>query len=148
MKNYERPFIVVNEELAEGVYAASGAVAGGSTTGGTSSSTNCFGFSPNLQGSSDSYYYIDMQITHLTANGSDPHASTGLIITFNFNQPVKYAGAQSCSPASVSGDGTSTITIQINTNVDAQFWGGYLGQVKFESEAGLSLTGYSVSCIR
>ncbi len=148
MKNYERPMITVNEELAEGVYAASGDTAGGSVIENTSSASTCYGFTPNLQGSSDSYYYIDMQITHLTADGSDPHASTGLIITFNFSQPVKYAGAQSCNPASVSGDGTSTIQVKLDASVDAQYWGGYLGQVKFESEAGLSLTGSSISCIR
>lgn len=38
MKNYEKPVILVNEELAEGVYAASGAVSGGgdSSDGGAS----------------------------------------------------------------------------------------------------------------
>lgn len=33
MKNYERPVVLVNEEMAEGVYAASGSVSGGTSTG-------------------------------------------------------------------------------------------------------------------
>lgn len=40
MKNYEKPVILANEELAEGVYAASGTVdGGGDSSGGSASGT-------------------------------------------------------------------------------------------------------------
>ena len=45
MKTYERPLVMVNNDLAEGVYAASGASAGGGNTSDAASGNLTFTFS-------------------------------------------------------------------------------------------------------
>ena len=45
MKTYEKPLVMVNNDLAEGVYAASGASAGGGNTSDAASGNLTFTFS-------------------------------------------------------------------------------------------------------
>lgn len=70
MKKYERPAVLVNEELAEGVYAASG----------------CWKTTWNEHQSKDSAGYFNFQID---GKHADVAHQPNTIITCTFNVPVK-----------------------------------------------------------
>lgn len=73
MKKYEKPIVMINEDLAEGVYAASGCwTANGAGTQNSITSRGDFRF--QINGS------------HM----NEAHAAS-VYITFTFNEPVKYA---------------------------------------------------------
>lgn len=94
MKNYERPVVLLNEELAEGVYAGSG---------------DCYTFnikkvqSPE-QGRNNYKFQIDG--THAATDG---HHSTMRHVVVEFNQPVEYVSSLA---EQVSGSGTCVLTLE------------------------------------
>lgn len=93
MKNYEKPIVMLNEDIAEGVYAGSG---------------DCYTFrikkvqTPE-QGRNNYKFQIDG-----THNAIDGHHSTLRIVVVEFNQPVNYVSSLA---ADVSGNGTSVLTL-------------------------------------
>lgn len=93
--NYNKPDIIVNIDLAEGVFAASGAKC--YTTTAKIHQTPCYG---------DGYYKIQVDGHH---NGDHTNSEQTLVITFN--QPVTYK--KHCGRELIDGDGTCTLTIRL-----------------------------------
>lgn len=93
--NYEKPAIIPSNDLAEGVYAASG--------------SNCYSVAAKINqrpelGRDD--YRIQIDAHH---QGDHTNSSQNLIISFN--QPVTYISSPGIL---ISGDGTETLTIKLN----------------------------------
>lgn len=133
MKNkYEKPTVVLNEELAEGVYMASGSVV----------DNDCYTVSAYIHqkpeiGRGD--YRIQVNGVHAAANG---HHSGEQVLTLTFNQPVNYSWSNG---ALVSGDGTSSIKIKYNYHNNASDNIG-LGDIVVTADDGLTITGTVLSC--
>lgn len=131
MNNYEKPIVVETEELAEGIYAASGG-----------NGENCYYVETNIHqkpetGRGD--YRIQVTARHAAANG---HHSTAQVLTLYFNQPVTY---KSSNGSLSSGDGTSSINIAYGYHNNGNDNIG-LGDVVVESEVGLAVTGAKLDC--
>ncbi len=122
MKNYERPIVLTNNELAEGVYAASG---------------DCYEVSAKIHqtpeiGRGD--YRIQVNAVH----NADHNSANNQCLHITFNQAVVY---KSSGGTLESGDGTNTITIGY------KYWNNHtdnigLGDVVVESDPGLAITDY------
>ncbi len=90
MKNYEKPMVMVNESVAEGVYAASG---------------DCYSVSASMTQTPENgreSYTIQLDAVH-----SSSHHSSAQTVQIQFNQPVTYSSGGSC----ISGNGTNTLQI-------------------------------------
>ena len=129
MKNYSKPIAIVNDELAEGVYAASG-------------NTDCYTISAYIHqvpeyGRGD--YRIQVNGVH---NASDGHHSGEQVLTLNFNVPVTY---KSSNGTLVGGNGTNSIQIKYNYH-NNQVDNIGLGDVIVEADAGLAVVGGELSC--
>ena len=129
---YVKPIVLANEELAEGVYAASGDVTG----------NDCYTVSAYIHqtpeiGRGD--YRIQVNGVHAAANG---HHSGEQVLTLTFNQPVEYS---SSNGTLVSGSGTSSINIKYNYHNNGNDNIG-LGDVVVTSDDGLAITGAMLSC--
>ena len=130
MKEYKKPIIMVNSDVAEGVYAYSG---------------DCYTVSATIKQTPDpgrEWYVIQVNGTHAATDGHHCGERT-INITFNKNVTYKHSGA-----ISVSGDGTNSLTLTY-----AQSQGDYhnnatdtigLGNLEVYSEAGLEVK--STSC--
>lgn len=133
MKNYEKPVVLANEELAEGVYAASGA--GGS-------GDDCYTVTAYIHqipeiGRGD--YRIQVNATHAAGDG---HHSGQQILTLYFNQNVTY---KSSNGNLSGGDGTSAIDIDYSYHNNGNDNIG-LGDVVVEAGEGLAVTGARLWC--
>lgn len=132
MKNYVKPMVLANEELAEGVYAASGAMTG----------DDCYSVTYNIhqrpqEGRGD--YRIQFNATH-GANDGHHSAEQNLIVAFNM--PVEYAGS---GGTYVSGSGTNTIVVRFNYHSNATEGIG-LGDLIVKADAGLAITSAQLTC--
>lgn len=132
MKDYVKPVLVGNDEIFEGVYAASGSVAG----------ANCYTVTTYIhqtpqEGRGD--YRIQVNGKHAA---SDNHHSGKQVLTLSFNLPVEY---QSSNGKLTSGDGTSKIEIEYGYHNNATDNIG-LGDVVVKADAGLAVTGAVLSC--
>lgn len=133
MKTYEKPMLLANEELAEGVYAASGSVGG-------ADGADCYRVTTNMHqkpetGRGD--YRIQVNAQHLTNH----HGSEQVLVLY-FNKPVTYS---SSNGTLVSGNNTATIRIKYNYHQNGGDNIG-LGDVVVVAEAGLAITGAEVIC--
>ena len=128
MQEYAKPIVLENEELSEGVYAASG--------------SDCYTASGYIhqtpqQGRGD--YRIQLNAKHAA---TDSHHSGCQIATLTFNQPVVYKS----SNGSICGTGTgNTIEIEYGYHNNGSDNIG-LGDVIVEADAGLALTNVIVYC--
>lgn len=127
MKDYVKPVVLVNEELAEGVYAASG--------------SDCYTVTANIHqrpetGRGD--YRIQVDATHAAA---DSHHSGKQVLILSFNQAVEYS---SSNGKLVSGSGTCiSIEYEYHSNANGNIG---LGDVVVKSDAGLAVTGAILTC--
>ncbi len=124
MKNYEKPVVVVDSEIAEGVYAASGY------------SSGCYTVTANIHqrpetGRGD--YRIQVIATHTATD----HHSTGQELTVNFNQPVTYNGVTS-----------STIKVTYDYHNNNPEYNIGFGDLIVTSDPGLEVTSASMGCNR
>ena len=107
MNNYKKPVVLMNEEMAEGVYAASGDVA----NGGGLAKADCWEITAYIDQTPETgrdSYTIQTNGTHLNP---DRHRS-GIIITYVFNQEVTF---QSVGRGNLYGSATGTsISIEID----------------------------------
>lgn len=127
MSKYVKPIAVVNSNLAEGVYAASG---------------DCYTVSANITqtpAEGRSYYVIHIDGSHAATDG---HHSTQQMLTLTFNQPVTYVGSNGTL---AGGDGTNSINILYSYHNNAGDNIG-LGDVNVSSADGLAITGVVLSC--
>lgn len=130
---YERPIVLVNEELAEGVYAASGAAGGGS---------DCYTVTARIHQAPETSrgdYRIQVEGRHAAGDG---HHSGEQVLTLSFNQAVEYV---SSNGSLQNGNNTAAIEITYNYHNNANDNIG-LGDVVVKADAGLAVTGAVLSC--
>ena len=126
MSKYERPVVMVNEGMAEGVYAASG--------------DGCYTVTANMHqapqnGRGDYRIQVD-------AHHDADHTTEAQVLELTFNQPVTYSSSNGTLE---SGDGTAVIRIAYhyhNNPIDNIG----LGEVVVTSDAGLQLLNASMEC--
>ena len=128
MREYAKPIVLANEELSEGVYAASG--------------SECYTVFTSMHqepqvGRVD--YRIQVNGRHEAADG---HHSGAQVLTLSFNMPVEY---KSSNGTLSSGDGTGTISISYAYHNNGEDNIG-LGDVVVSSEPGLEITGAVLAC--
>ncbi len=121
MKTYEKPIIIENKDLAEGVFAASGS---------DCYTTSCKIHQTPETGRGD--YRIQVDAKH----DADHNSANNQCLHIVFNQPVSYVSSNGTLE---SGDGTNTITIGYT------YWNNHvdnigLGDVVVSSEDGLAVT--------
>ncbi|MCM1065221.1 MAG: hypothetical protein NC420_12315 [Eubacterium sp.] len=134
---YERPVVLVNEELAEGVYAASGGVSDAEcwTVGATS-----------VQDWNGSHHVFEVHCVH---SNTVEHISSASTVTLTFSNSL--TDAYSEFPASFSG---STVTVVRTLLADAYKSGDdvtYKVWVKAADEAttkAITCTGATISCTK
>lgn len=137
MKNYVKPVVLDNEEVFEGVYAASGAVTGGGS--------DCYTVSASITQRPETgreNYCIQANATHSAANG---HHSTEQILTLYFNQAVTFDWCSSANATCTGGNGTANLEITYNYHNNAQENIG-LGDIYVKSADGLAITGARLAC--
>ena len=125
MKNYVKPMVLVNDELAEGVYAASG---------------DCYEYWARITQTPElgrPNYCIQIDGVH---NAADGHHSSERQFKLVFNQPVTYISSNACT---VTGSGTSTLVFTFEKSNgsyhhNAQDNAG-LGQLYVDSAEGLAI---------
>ncbi|MCM1542357.1 MAG: hypothetical protein NC121_14000 [Blautia sp.] len=127
---YEKPVVLVNEELAEGVYAASGA-------GEDCYSVTAYIHQSPEEGRGD--FRIQVDGVHAADDG---HHSGKQTLVLYFNQAVTY---QWSNGSLAGGDGTSSISIDYSYHNNGTDNIG-LGDVIVQSEAGLSISGAQLIC--
>ena len=125
MKNYERRIVLTNNELAEGVYAASG--------------DSCYATIAKIHqkpetGRGD--YRIQVDAHHDT----DHNSNCNQCLHITFNQAVVYKSCNGNGATLESGDGTTALTIGLT------YWNNHTDNIGFgdlvvESDAGLAITG-------
>ena len=127
MKNYTKPLVLMNEELSEGVYAASG---------------DCYTVTYNMHQKPE----VDRGDYRIQINGShnavDDHHSGEQVLIITFNQPVTYSWSNGIL---VSGDGTNTLRIKFNYHNNGRDSIG-LGDLVVVSDSGLTVTGVVLTC--
>lgn len=120
MKNYTKPIMIVNEELAEGIYAASGA-------------SECYTVTSNIhQGPQTGRGDFRIQINGM--HKAD-HTKETQWLHITFNLPVVY---KSSNGILESGDGTNTLCIRYSYHQNPNDNIG-LGDLVVESDAGLAI---------
>lgn len=87
---YKRPLILLNDDLAEGVYADGSGNPG--TQQVTQEATCWSGISPSVQDWNGSHNVTEVQIVHSVAV---EHISTAVTVTLKFNHPVTDAYTES-----------------------------------------------------
>lgn len=128
MKEYVKPIVLANEELAEGVYAASGA--------------DCYTVNARIVQKPETgrgTHYIQVDAKHDAADG---HHGGEQVLTISFNEPVVY---QHSNGTLVGGDGTTTLEIRYSYHSNAKDNIG-LGSVEVVADVGLAVTGTVLSC--
>ena len=125
MVKYSKPMVIVDQGLAEGVYAASG--------------TGCYTVTAKIHqtpqtGRGD--YRIQVNGQH-----NADHTKESQVLTISFNQNVTYVSG---GAGLISGDGTPTLTIRLSYHQNPTDNIGF-GDLVVTSDAGLSITGVSIS---
>ena len=125
MKQYSKPVVSIDNGLAEGVYAASGA--------------GCYEASAYIHqtpqtGRGD--YRIQVNGRH-----NADHTKESQVLTISFNQNVTYVSG---GAGLISGDGTPTLTIRLSYHQNPTDNIGF-GDLGGTSDAGLSIAGVSIS---
>lgn len=135
MKTYERPIVLVNEELAEGVYAASGA----------ETSTDCWTVSAkSVQDWNGSHNVFEVSCAHST---SVVHISTNTEVKLTFSSPLTDAYSEfSCS---FSGS-TATINRELHANAynsgDTMTYKVWVKAADEATTKALTCTGATITC--
>lgn len=133
MTDYEKPLVLSNEDVAEGVYAASGVSAGGG---------DCYTVEVYFhQGMEEGRQDYRMQVNGVHAAADDHHSGQQTLI-LSFNQPVEYV---SSNGTLAGGDNTTSISINYNYHNNGNDNIG-LGDVVVKSEPGLACSGAILTC--
>ena len=125
MSKYVKPVVEIDNEMAEGVYAASGA--------------GCYTASAYIHqtpqtGRGD--YRIQVNGRH-----QSDHTKEAQVLTISFNQNVTYVSG---GAGLNSGNGTTTLTIRLGYHQNPTDNIG-LGDLVVTSDAGLAITGVSIT---
>ena len=125
MKQYAKPVVTVDNGLAEGVYAASGA--------------GCYDASAYIHQTPETGrgdYRIQVNGKH-----SSDHTREAQVLTISFNQNVTYVSG---GAGLISGNGTSTLKIKLSYHQNPNDNIGF-GDLVVTSDAGLAITGVSIT---
>jgi len=140
MKDYEKPVVLANDELAEGVYMASGDVESGG---------DCWTVDPySVQDWNGSHHVFEIHCIHTTAV---KHISTASTVTLTFSNTLEDAYTESNFSCSFGGD---TVTVVRESHANAYNSGDdvtYKVWAKAADEAttkALSITGATISCTK
>ena len=125
MREYKKPVVTVDNELAEGVYAASGA--------------GCYTASAYIHqtpqtGRGD--YRIQVNGSHRS-----DHTRDAQTLTISFNQNVTYVSG---GAGLISGNGTSTLKVKLSYHQNPNDNIGFGGLV-VTADAGLAIAGVSIT---
>ena len=96
MNNYKKPIVLLNEELSEGIYAASG------------DCYTCSGKVVQKPATGMLNYVVQFDAKH--GPGADHH-STGQVLTITFNKAVNFIECYGNGATYLSGSGTTTLKI-------------------------------------
>ena len=124
MKKYEKPIILANSDLSEGVYTASG---------GCYDVTAYITQSPQT-GRGD--FRIQVNAAH-----TGKHTSDSQVLTISFNKPVEHKEGGTY----IAGNGSTTLTIKLDYHQNPTGNVGFNGLV-VTSDAGLAITGCNLTC--
>lgn len=124
MKSYSKPMVIVNDELAESVFAASG---------------DCYEFTARivqLPALGNPYYTIQIDGRH-----NADHHSTSRTVQITFNKAVKH---ESSNAISVTGDGTAVLSLTFTDGFNGSYHNNNvdnigLGQLKVQADDGLAI---------
>lgn len=130
MKNYERPVVLVNEEVAEGVYAASGGEV----------SSDCWTVSVTMD-QSDAGGYSTYRVAASHSNDVE-HISTKTVVTVVFNGTVTSAEYEGFD-VSVSGN---VVTLTRESHANAYQSGDNFNSLLKIWPAGLGVTDSGITC--
>ncbi|MDE6887598.1 MAG: hypothetical protein K2P45_02975 [Eubacterium sp.] len=133
MKNYEKPIILANDSLAEGVYAASGDTA----------SSDCYTVTARIHQKPETgrdYYVIQADAVH----GAEHHGGQQHLL-LSFNQPVTFVNASSSNASLAGGNGTNCIDIAYSYHQNGSDNIG-TGDIAVSSGEGLAITGAVMTC--
>ena len=125
MREYKKPVVTVDNELAEGVYAASGA--------GCYTATAKIHQTPQI-GRGD--YRIQVNGKH-----SADHTKEAQVLTISFNQNVTYVSG---GEGLISGNGTSILKVKLSYHQNPNDNIGFSDLV-VTADAGLAITGVSIT---
>ena len=139
MSNYKKPVVLLNEELSEGVYAASGdEVSGGGLT-----NSECWTVKARIHQSPETGrgdYRIQVDAYHTNPG----HHNSGAIVTIVFNQSVSVTNAG--GGAWVKQGQGSTISVEFNIGTsnanESKGWGDLI----VTSDAGLEILDVGIQC--
>ena len=124
-RNYEKPIVLANHSLAEGVFLASG-------MGGGNDCYNASAYMHQFPETGRGDYRFQVNAVH----NADHNSNRNQCLHITFNQPVIY---KSSNGSLESGDGTCTL------NIAYSYWSNYtdsigLGDLCVESDPGLAVT--------
>ena len=125
MREYAKPVVTVDNGLAEGVYAASGA--------------GCYTASANIHQTPETGrgdYRIQVDGKH-----SSDHTREKQVLTISFNQNVTYVSG---GAGLISGNGTPTLMIKLSYHQNPNDNIGF-GDLIVTAETGLAITGVSIT---
>lgn len=125
MKKYEKPIVMVDENLSEGVYTASGA--------GCYTTTAYIHQTPQT-GRGD--YRIQVNGHH-----DADHTKEAQTLTISFNQNVTYVSG---GAGLISGDGSTTLKVKLSYHQNPTDNIGF-GDLVVTSDPGLSISGVSIT---
>ncbi len=130
-KNYEKPIILANSELSEGIFAASGMYGGSDCY-----TTNAYIHQTPETGRGDYRIQVDGHHSDMA-----DHSTDSQVLTVVFNQPVVYNGTSSVA----NGDGTYSIYVDYSYHNNPNDNIG-LGELIVESDPGLTIVGANLTC--
>jgi hypothetical protein len=131
MEGYSSPIVLRNEEISEGVFAASGGAACYTSVTSTM----------QLPETGRETYKIQVNGVHDAADG---HVTDVQTLTISFSQAVNFVSCNMQGASLQSGDGTSTLKIGLTYHQNGyDKIGG--GDLEVTSGAGLEVTGVSIS---
>lgn len=125
MSNYSKPMVTVDQGLAEGIYAASGA--------------GCYDASAYIHQTPETGrgdYRIQVNGKHHA-----DHTKEAQTLTISFNQNVTYVSG---GAGLIGGNGTPTLTIKLAYHQNPTDNIGF-GDLVVTSDAGLTITGCSIT---
>lgn len=137
MKGYEKPMVMVNDGLSEGVYAGSG----------TAEAADCWTVDPvSVQTWTGSHHVFEIRCVHSTAV---EHISSASTVTLTFSQPL--TDAYSEFPCTFTGS-TVTITRELHANAyksgDTMTYKVWVSTGDQATTEAIYCTGATISCTK
>lgn len=126
MKTYSKPIVTVDNGLAEGVYAASGA-------------DECYSATAYIHQTPQTgrgNYLIQVNGKH-----NADHTKEAQVLTISFNQNVTYVWG---GAGIISGNGTTTLQVKLSYHQNPTDNIGF-GDLTVTSDTGLAITGVSIT---